>query len=87
MGTPMALVSVTSLLASAVNYMVSPMLYNVNFQLAYPMWVSFGFCLFSLICGGFAAVLTIHGENMLIVDVLVLNYTIRNKKQDRKSVV
>lgn len=69
MGTPMALVNIVSLLVSTLNYLSSPILYNLNHQLGHPMWVSFAFCLFALICGILAGTITVYGEKRGLVGV------------------
>jgi hypothetical protein len=70
MGTPMALVNITSLLASALTYLSSPILYNLSHQLSHPMWVSFVFCLLALVCGVMAGAITIYGEKHGLILVL-----------------
>eukprot|EP00826_Nyctotherus_ovalis_P005303 TRINITY_DN11196_c0_g2_i2.p6 TRINITY_DN11196_c0_g2~~TRINITY_DN11196_c0_g2_i2.p6 ORF type:complete len:104 (-),score=13.12 TRINITY_DN11196_c0_g2_i2:839-1150(-) len=69
MATPMALVTITSLLASTLSYMLSPILYNINRQLSYPMWASFGFGVLGLACGIAASLVTVYGENTGLVHV------------------
>lgn len=80
MATPMALVTITSLLASTLSYMLSPILYNVRRQLAYPMWVSFGFGVLGLACGIAASLITVYGENTGLVLVALLADHSRGKR-------
>jgi hypothetical protein len=79
MATPMALVTITSLLASTLSYMISPILYNIDHQLSYPMWVSFAFGLFGLVCGIIASTITIYGENKGLVNVNICTITVETR--------
>jgi len=69
----MALVNITSLLASALTYLGSPILYNINHQLSHPMWVSFVFCLLALVCGVMAGAITLYGEKCGLILVFLTN--------------
>lgn len=69
MGTPMAMVNIVSLLASAVTYLSTPVIYNMTQQLAYPMWTTFAFCFFALVCGMMAGAVTIYGEKHALISV------------------
>lgn len=78
---PMSIVAVISLVASASCYMLTPVLYNAGNGLGLPMWVSFAFCAFAMVCGFVAAGLTVYGENHGLVAVIPLSHSNRNKKR------
>jgi len=82
----MALVTISSLLASTASYMISPILYNINSQLSYPMWIAFGVCCVGLISGLSAVSLTHYGERNNLVNVFFnLNNKNNPKKETRSS--
>ena len=74
MATPMALVTIVSLIASTTSYMISPLLYNIGNKLSYPMWVAFIFGLIGLICGICASTITVYGETAGLINVPTIRY-------------
>ncbi len=70
LGTPMALVTIASLLSSSACYLLTPIIYNINHELALPMWLAFLFCVVAFGCGLLVRYLTIYGEEHGLVNVL-----------------
>lgn len=77
LGFPMAVVTLGDLLASALSYLATPFLYNVNNQLALPLWVGFLFCSLGFICGLLAGVVTKYGESKGVIKEQVFTQTAR----------
>jgi hypothetical protein len=68
-GFPLALNTISGLVASACCYMITPILYNINHQLAVPLWIAFLFVCFSVLSAFIAAAFTSYAETHGILQV------------------
>ncbi len=69
LGTPMAMVTIAGLLASASCYLLTPIIYNSTGSMAFPMWLALIFCAVAFGCCLAVRSITIYGESHGLINV------------------
>ena len=76
MGMPFSIITLTSLLSSAICYVTMPLVYNIYKSLAFSLWLAFFFCSLAMVGALIVGAVTVKAEREGLVNVWVVYYSL-----------